>query len=85
MKSLNGEGEIQDRFNQFWIISTVGTFRHFSMALKISFDYKTISILHTLSLFYIVVCNRDVGLQFTHLIVNPRDSQFKSDHQRVGH
>ena len=41
-------------------------------------------MVHSLSLFYIVVCDSDVGLQFTHMIVNPTDAQFKNN-QRVGH
>ena len=41
-------------------------------------------MLHSLSLFYIVVCDSDAGLQFTHIMVNSRDAQFKND-QRVGH
>ena len=43
-----------------------------------------LNILHSLSLFYIVVCNSDVGLQFIYMIVNPTDAQFKND-QKVGH
>ena len=29
------------------------------------------------TLFYIVVCDSDVDFQFTHMIVNPTDAQFK--------
>ena len=44
------------------------TFGHFSMALKISFHDKVISMRPSLYLFYIVVCDSDVGLQFIHTI-----------------
>ena len=44
------------------------TFGHFSMTLKISFHDKVISMRPSLSLFYIVVCDNDAGLQFIHTI-----------------
>ena len=59
--------EIQGRFNQFWIMSAVSS------------HYKTMSILHSLYPFYIVVYDNDVGLQLTLPIVNPTDAQFKND------
>ena len=58
--------------------------RYDAMTLKILSHYKTISILHSLSLFYIVVYDSDIDLHFTCMIVNSTDAQFKSD-ERVGH
>ena len=84
VKSLNGELKTQGRFNQFRIISTVENPDTYPWSWKILSHHKTINMLHSLSLFYIVVCDSDVGLQFTHMIINPRDAQFKNG-QRVGH
>ena len=74
VKSLNEEMEIQARFNQVWIISTAENSDTFPWRWIISSHHKTISIVHSLSLFYIVVYGSDVGLQFTLMIDNPTGS-----------
>ena len=57
---------------------------HFSIKLKNSFlplsnKYNAFPISA-----FIVVCDSDLSLQFTHMIVNPADAQFTND-QRVRH
>ena len=82
MKSLNGEVEVQGRLYQFWIISAVEN----SLLIKLKNSFLPLSNKYNAFAIsaFIVVCDSDLSLQFTHMIVNPADAQFTND-QRVRH